>query len=139
MHDTFSFSAILTHAAAIYQYYESRRRKHRDEQDSRAASVACNQAATKKYCRKQRVSAVQMANHEQCNLGNYVHNTVIQHLLSLQLYDRRKRLCKYPSEHNAWDSITPHYMSLEESDNDSFIVHKPWWRSTSKYMGLFTY
>ena len=135
MHDTFSFSAVLTHAAAIYQYYESRRRKHRDEQ----ASVACNQAATKKYCRKRRVSAVQMANHELCNLGTTYITLTSNILLSLQLYDRRKRLCKYPSEHNAWDSITPHYMSLEESDNDSFIVHKPWWRSTSKYMGLFTY
>ena len=80
-----------------------------------------------------------MANLELCNLGTTYITLTSNILLSLQLYDRRKWLCKYPNEHNAWDSITPHYMSSEERDDDSFIVHKPWWRSTSKYMGLFTY
>ena len=44
-----------------------------------------------------------------CVIREITYTTLSSNIvLSLQLYDRQECLCKYPSEHNAWESITPH-------------------------------
>ena len=39
---------------------------------------------------------------------------------------------QYEAERQAWQSLNPHYMSEEESDGETLIVHSPSWRSTRK-------
>jgi hypothetical protein len=93
--------------SAIYRYYESRRRKYRDEQLDRQGQAAQNNEATKSYSRKRR------------------------------LFEKRKKACKHNAEVQAWSTITPHYMSEEESDEDEYVIHKPTWRS-SRFINLIT-
>ena len=51
--------------------------------------------------------------------------------LFLQLYNRRKKLCK-GDEQKFWNELTEKFMTEEETDSehtDTFVQRRPWWRS----------
>ena len=51
--------------------------------------------------------------------------------LFLQLYNRRKKMCK-GDEQKFWNELTEKFMTEEETDSehtDTFVQRRPWWRS----------
>ena len=50
--------------------------------------------------------------------------------ICVQVYERRSQVVK-PKEAKNWKFITPEMMSEEEEDGDSFIRHRPSWRSST--------
>ena len=108
---------ICVFVGVVYRYYESTRRKYLDDQPGRLSAKERNQRNTKVHNRQKQV------------VNFFVYLEFQQ--LFLQLYNRRKKLCK-GDEQKFWNELTEKFMTEEETDSehtDTFVQRRPWWRS----------